>query len=1209
MQGNQQDMDVLRGWCAFVEATGLAKSRVKETDVYQEQHVRLSADNVEEDSKGFRFSLSAEQTRVLAERYVKESEEGTTQSEALQLGFPLLRVIEGKQAFFVPLFRYSLPDDWHAQPEFSLCVPVKQGIEVVPDIDAFRAYLDIDIQELGAERHMMSLAAACTGKQGETFVAVFRTFLAWINHRLAGLKTIRNDVADVHLEKAITGLICPPVISDFNSREQLKDYKVLLERPDLKTSPLLQRYILQRSLGNPASRHQYSRFPYGLFERKYPLGRGQMQTLTQVASGVPLVAVQGAPGTGKTTLFKSLIASRIVERALACIAGEDRNLGVVVTSTAKKAVENVIDDLRDDPCLNDFKWFYFLCGDKAQVTSEIDRVHALLRKLDEQSYDKEKQEALADRVVAIKQTIDGVHVKFLRLLAAFEDARSAFSALSPESFRERLDALIRDVRESSEALGMIDHQEPSLDYRVLTSHCNGALEALAVDKVRYTQAKDHLSRSYAKLIDAPFEEMAYQPWLESKLSETLHYHFSDYPRGFMASLRAWMSRRKYARARDHLKKNCPDDMTAYGLDSLDHAHLAELARNRGDVFSAGNAEQVFQTLRQGPPEPAREASLKLLVKAIAEVIQRSSDWHRYEAARDSFNAEFPEGDWIEVLRLRFIAQQRSLFEHAIDYLWQELLRQKDVLGQALSLWCNMLDGQTDSGFYKWKDKLQEFYRLISLAYPVMASTLASVQKLPGYKLADLNGFTPYALSLVDEAGMVSAESLVPLLARSERSIVVGDPLQIEPIRTLGSAMAGKLKDQHFADNTLYEAVSPMLVTAYHRAAGTFSGAVDDMGDGIVLDEHRRCRPAIAELFMQIAGYHGVQVCTQPAEPRIQAACDKMGGFNLMFYGVEGRKGPLPNTNQDEVEAIGLLLDKLEGAGYDLARDVGIITPYSNQKNLLIKTYGERLGQRKALKIGSVHQFQGVGFEVIIYSPVIFQRTDRDQFQNGKPNLLNVAVSRAKQQFIVVGNQHRLLNAGKSLEKMARACSASFFVSMEHQSPSFTGVAPGGIRHYFDCEHIQAFESLITSSQRSFVAVVPWIRQGISPNHPPLKLLQAAQQRGVDVKVYYGHDHIEHPNADDGEIGLIKAYRNKLGAENVIRLPEGTHEKILMVDDQLAMVGSWNWLSHSYYRYCEISTGTPLALRRETSVELRDPALINQLKSRIASRNEGPSPIR
>lgn len=185
-------------------------------------------------------------------------------------------------------------------------------------------------------------------------------------------------------------------------------------------------------------------------------------------------------------------------------------------------------------------------------------------------------------------------------------------------------------------------------------------------------------------------------------------------------------------------------------------------------------------------------------------------------------------------------------------------------------------GEKNSGFYAWKDKLEEFYRLLTLAYPVMASTLASVHKLAGYKLDALNGVIPYQLSLVDEAGMISAESLVPLLARSQRAIVVGDPLQIEPIRSLDATTAEKLKDKYFPDNTLYEAVSPMLVTGYHRAAGTLSGSIADIGNGIVLDEHRRCQLPIAALFMSIAEYSGVQVRTAAPDANIQVACSNMG---------------------------------------------------------------------------------------------------------------------------------------------------------------------------------------------------------------------------------------------------------------------------------------------------------------------------------------------
>ncbi len=90
--------------------------------------------------------------------------------------------------------------------------------------------------------------------------------------------------------------------------------------------------------------------------------------------------------------------------------------------------------------------------------------------------------------------------------------------------------------------------------------------------------------------------------------------------------------------------------------------------------------------------------------------------------------------------------------------------------------------------------------------------------------------------------MISLESVVPLLSRSEKAMIVGDPLQIEPIRSLSENLIMQLRMSHFDENnTLYERVSPATVTAWHRAAGTLSGRVDATGNGIVLDEHRRCQ--------------------------------------------------------------------------------------------------------------------------------------------------------------------------------------------------------------------------------------------------------------------------------------------------------------------------------------------------------------------------------
>jgi superfamily I DNA and/or RNA helicase len=154
----------------------------------------------------------------------------------------------------------------------------------------------------------------------------------------------------------------------------------------------------------------------------------------------------------------------------------------------------------------------------------------------------------------------------------------------------------------------------------------------------------------------------------------------------------------------------------------------------------------------------------------------------------------------------------------------------------------------------------------------------------------------------------------------------------------------------------------------------------------------------------------------------------------MFYSVEGQKGDMVNTNLDEVDAIELLLDKLEEAGYDLTADVGIVTPYSNQKSLLIKRLAQRMNHWQKNCIGTVHQFQGVGFEVIIYSPVIFHPLDNPNFQNDAPNMLNVVVSRAKQQFIVVGNHHRLRQAGGYLKVLADSVAESFLLEQGSQHP-------------------------------------------------------------------------------------------------------------------------------------------------------------------------------
>ncbi|WP_431687716.1 AAA domain-containing protein [Hahella sp. NBU794] len=1049
---------VIKGWSGFVEAAGIENSKISAQDINDNQQLLIKKGDITEDDNGINFSLTPEQLSFLKRRYVTSNNDNEISVETLQVGFPLLRFIEQGKTNYYPLFRYRLSDNLLTGEELNIHIPVKQGIEVDTIEQTFLQLLDTNIQELGSDRHMTSIIAACMEKKEDNFNVLFESFLKWIKGKLKSLTEASKFEKSsgwrkkISLELGFNMLISQESNTDFNINEQLKDYKNL-SIENINNFPLLEKYINATSNENPKEAKIMS-FPYGAFEEKYPLSHGQMNSLLQVSNNISLIAVQGAPGTGKTTLFKSLIASQIVERALAIIHGKDRNLGILVTSTAIKAVENVIDDLREDPKLKPLNWLFFQSGSKDQVSAEVNRIDRLIDQLNLECYDEGVHKNHANELKQIKSILDKSFDEFCTLQENFQKAFRQLDCDNIPQFIEKCDSIRAIIINKCSSLGMSSQPEHS-NLLTLKTLCDETIKKCEENSSHYIRAKEEIFHSYDKLIGPTFSKNEYGEWLGSWISKAIQHHFIKYPQCSLGRFYFRFFSDKYEKAWKQIKSNHPSDVKSYSLSEHSHMKLSELARNRMSFFNKTTANQLLDDFKNYSGEAARQESLLQLKTSIEDLEKKKQLLQEYYDAVSALEKAYPENDWIDVLRKRFISEQRKMFEISIDFLWQELLRQREQVVAVLPLWQSLLIGQTDSGFYKWKEKLNDFYRVLSLAYPVLASPLVSIQKLAGYRdIADFKQVKPHYLSLIDEAGMVSVESMVPILCRSERTILVGDPLQIEPVRTLSSSARERLRLRYFHDdNALYEAVSPALVTAYHRAAGTETGHVSDVGNGILLDEHRRCQPAIAELFMDLAGYKGVSIETTAPKANIQQAFDRMGAFNLMFYGVQGKQGDLPNTNIDEVEAIGSLLDKLSEAGYDITKDVGIITPYSNQRQLLTIHYGARLKNNEALKIGSVHQFQGTGFEVIIYSPVIFRVNDRDFFQNSKPNLINVAVSRAKQQFIVVGNYQRLISAGRYLEKLAKTCANQFLVEMESQSSLYNAATNfKDITYYQDCEH-------------------------------------------------------------------------------------------------------------------------------------------------------------
>ncbi len=112
-------------------------------------------------------------------------------------------------------------------------------------------------------------------------------------------------------------------------------------------------------------------------------------------------------------------------------------------------------------------------------------------------------------------------------------------------------------------------------------------------------------------------------------------------------------------------------------------------------------------------------------------------------------------------------------------------------------------------------------------------------------------------------------------------------------------------------------------------------------------------------------------------------------------------------NQKEAEIVTAQVQKALNADVE-PEDVGVITPYSKQKQPVLNELRNELGSEISdnVKVQTIDSFQGGQREVII---VTFTRSNSNSnigflsFPNEGPRRLNVALTRAKKRLVLIGN--------------------------------------------------------------------------------------------------------------------------------------------------------------------------------------------------------------
>ncbi|HYJ87584.1 MAG TPA: AAA domain-containing protein [Pyrinomonadaceae bacterium] len=318
--------------------------------------------------------------------------------------------------------------------------------------------------------------------------------------------------------------------------------------------------------------------------------------------------------------------------------------------------------------------------------------------------------------------------------------------------------------------------------------------------------------------------------------------------------------------------------------------------------------------------------------------------------------------------------------------------------------------------------LPDLWASLFLVVPLVSTTFASVNRMLGKLPLESLGWL-----FVDEAGQALPQAAVGALLRSRRAVAVGDPLQIEPVVSLPDRLANAICLQFGVDPDHYGAPAASVQTLADAASTYISEFPTTAGSrsvGVPLLVHRRCSAPMFNVSNAIA-YSGLMVFAK--DPRPSAIQDVLGPSTWIHVEGSGED----KWCREEGDEVLRILRQLAQAGSE--PDLYIISPFvivaERLRDIVINSgvlEGWIVGDDWRWtneRIGTVHTVQGREAEAIILvlgAPLPAQTGARG-WAGGRPNLLNVAVTRAKEAIYVVGNRSLWKTAGlfSELDKRLR----------------------------------------------------------------------------------------------------------------------------------------------------------------------------------------------
>ncbi|MYX17705.1 hypothetical protein GTY67_30630 [Streptomyces sp. SID8374] len=301
------------------------------------------------------------------------------------------------------------------------------------------------------------------------------------------------------------------------------------------------------------------------------------------------------------------------------------------------------------------------------------------------------------------------------------------------------------------------------------------------------------------------------------------------------------------------------------------------------------------------------------------------------------------------------------------------------------------------------EEVEHAWQTLFLVVPVVSTTFSSV----GSMFARL-GRESIGWLLVDEAGQATPQAAVGALWRARRAVLVGDPLQLEPVVTMPAALQRRLLRAYGVDERwLPSATSAQAVADRTNRYGTYlpapGGDDEHVWVGSPLRVHRRCEEPMFTVSNEVA-YDGLMVYGTAPKAFPDEERDGLLPSRWLNTDDPARPADAPWGERDR-RAFEFVLDLLDRHGVGVER-IRVIAPFRALVAECKKVCRGRDGWTAELleeRCATVHRAQGKEADVVILV-LGGGRPGAREWAARTPHLLNVAASRAKRRIYVIGER-------------------------------------------------------------------------------------------------------------------------------------------------------------------------------------------------------------